>query len=203
MNIANALTALHKQGILCQNLTCDNVIVSADDDPLLVDYGIKAISNELTAQADDSHNIILLGPEGIEQGNAPISPTMDIWRFGVIMHSVFLGTFPFMEEHFVSSIHRVLAGDLELPNTIREDIRIIVKSALCMKSDMRPSAEWIHCQFMRIDSEDRGTVSKSSLGSKSGGFLSLTCSRPVRSSAISIASGVPYRIRRSQFRSLH
>jgi serine/threonine protein kinase len=151
VSLSGALAALHRSGIVCRSLHASNVIISPTGDVSLVDYGIRGISADRDDRPNTIANLVWLGPEGIAAGRAVESFAMDVWRLGLIVYSVFTGGPPFIEEHCVATMKRILGRDLRIPEGIDQTTRAVIEGALATNPEDRLSAEAIYSLFVESD----------------------------------------------------
>jgi serine/threonine protein kinase len=129
------------------------VIVTEGGEAALVDYGISEISDELNVKHDEHPKLVLLAPEGIAAGKMVVSPAVDIWRFGLICHLLFLGVLPFLEKNSVAMMRRILAGDLQIAETCRKEIAELIERCLQTDPSKRPTADFLLGKFRALLSE--------------------------------------------------
>jgi serine/threonine protein kinase len=86
---------------------------------------------------------MLISPECIKGGNLITSPAVDIWRFGLIFYTIFVGELPFKESNTVAIMRRILGGDLSIPAHLPKDLRAIMAETLKVDPSSRPLARWL------------------------------------------------------------
>ena len=120
--VAAALAAAHEQGVIHRDVKPDNIIFTSDDDPerpsaKLVDFGLALSSEDLTARLT-RHGLIFGTPEYMspEQVRAsPLTPSSDIYSFGVVLYEMLTGSVPFSEETSVETMAAKLNRPVEPP----------------------------------------------------------------------------------------
>jgi serine/threonine protein kinase len=98
MGIASGLQKAHEKEIIHRDLKPDNIMVDADNVPVVMDFG-------LARQADDDSGLStpgkLLGtpaymsPEQAAGDHSQSGPLMDIYSLGVVLYEMLTGTTPF------------------------------------------------------------------------------------------------------------
>jgi len=93
-----AVAFSHQNLIVHRDLKPSNIVVTAEGNPKLLDFGISKL---LDTSADDSANITLMtamtpefaSPEQIN--GEPVTTTTDIYSLGVILFKLLTGTYPY------------------------------------------------------------------------------------------------------------
>lgn len=108
---ARVLQRAHACGIVHRDVKPANILLDADDRPILTDFGIAATQRELVAEPD--HAIVgtfaYMAPEQIAGRSSRVDPRTDVYALGVLLHECLLDERPF----------QAFEGDLE---TLREAI---------------------------------------------------------------------------------
>ena len=105
-----ALTYLHRRGILHRDLKPENVLVSQGRVRVL-DFGLSII-REQAQQADASGTLFYLAPEVIE--GAAHSEAADLYAVGVLAYEMLVGHHPFYTGIFNEFIDRVLDTEADV-----------------------------------------------------------------------------------------
>ncbi len=95
--LARAVHYAHGQGIVHRDLKPSNVLLTADGQPKICDFGVAKF---VTSAALKTQSGMLIGtaeymaPEQAE-GNAPVGPAADIYALGAILYALLTGRPPF------------------------------------------------------------------------------------------------------------
>jgi hypothetical protein len=98
VQVARAVHYLHTNGIVHRDLKPLNILLTADDVPLVADFGLVRVVDE---SSDLSITLVPLGtrqymsPEQTLGGSANYPPACDIWALGVILYELLAGDRPF------------------------------------------------------------------------------------------------------------
>ncbi|KAG2114466.1 kinase-like domain-containing protein [Suillus cothurnatus] len=112
--IAAGLEYLHDKGVVHGDLTCTNVLISADGSLHLADFGLSMILSESqnsTFSSCHQGNVRWMAPEMLaipEQGGV-VMPTKaaDVYSYGCIMLQLFCGHEPYV---WLTQAHHVIAA---------------------------------------------------------------------------------------------
>jgi serine/threonine-protein kinase PknK len=137
--VAERLALLHRAGFAHGDLSPSNVLVTADDQPVLVDFGLSGRLAHGRSGLAASGTFYAMSPERI--AGAPPSARSDLFAFGAVLHSLFATTRrPAREFHarFPAEPFLVAAGTSlgELPPWSRS----LVESLLARRPEARPAS---------------------------------------------------------------
>jgi len=92
--LAEALSALHAQGVVHRDVKSTNIILTPNGRCVLLDFGLaKALSHlNLTASRALVGTLPYMSPERLRGDDA--EPPADIWSAGVVLYELLLGTLP-------------------------------------------------------------------------------------------------------------
>jgi serine/threonine protein kinase len=120
--IASALDAAHRIGLVHRDVKPSNILVAARDFAYLIDFGIARAAGE--TQLTGTGNVIgtwaYLAPERVTSGQT--DPRADIYSLACVLHECLTGSQPFPGD----SIEQQIGGHLGLPpprpSQLREDL---------------------------------------------------------------------------------
>ena len=92
--IAGALAVAHSAGIIHHNLRTDNIIVTADNKPVLIDLGIPSVANAPGPSTVDEPSDILdyTSPELLR--GKKLTPQGNVYSLGIILYELLVGHRP-------------------------------------------------------------------------------------------------------------
>ncbi|XP_014209439.1 serine/threonine-protein kinase SIK3-like isoform X2 [Copidosoma floridanum] len=136
--IIQAVAYLHKKGIVHRDLKSENVLLDADNNVKLVDFGF---SNEYTP------GVLLTtwcgsppyaAPE-IFQGRQYDGPKVDIWSLGVVLYVLVCGALPFNGPTMHLLTSAVFSGKFRVPFFMSQDCEHLLKHMLVPDPERRYS----------------------------------------------------------------
>jgi serine/threonine protein kinase len=133
--VGSALAYAHKQGVLHRDIKPSNVLVAADGQIYLADFGLARIaqSGESTLSGD-----MLIGtPQYISpeqaMGVRELDERTDVYSLGVMIYEIVVGKVPFSADTPFSIIHDHIYSPLPLPRKVNPGVseqieRVLLKS---------------------------------------------------------------------------
>ncbi len=120
--INRGLAAAHRIGILHRDLKPENVIVSEDETPRLMDFGIAVETRLYKGEKEDTvpGTPQFLAPE-LLRGDAP-SVRTDIYAMGVLLYEMFTGQVPFDDPDTARLVRKVISEAPPKAETLRPDL---------------------------------------------------------------------------------
>jgi serine/threonine protein kinase len=121
--ICRGLAAAHRFGILHRDLKPENVIVTRDETPKLMDFGIaveKSVSRGEEKEDTVPGTPQFLAPE-LLRGGAPGVLT-DVYAMGVLLFEMFTGRVPFDDNDVSRLVRRIIVENPPKAETLRPDL---------------------------------------------------------------------------------
>ena len=144
MQIASGLAAAHAAGIVHRDLKPDNILLTRDGRPKILDFGLAKVQDTLAAAGE---TVTMRTEPGVVVGTpAYMSPEQvrglavdhrtDIFSFGVILYELLAGRRAFQRDTSAEIMTAILKEEPpELPDTVPLALRQIV--AHCLEKDAR------------------------------------------------------------------
>jgi len=135
--IASALEAAHRNGLVHRDIKPHNILLNQDGKVKVTDFGIAKIASE----GDDTGVIIgsvhYLSPEQA-RGDAT-TPGSDIYSLGAVLFEMLTGHTVFEGENAMAVAHKQIYEQPPLPRTLRPDIPPAVEAMVlrCLEKDVR------------------------------------------------------------------
>ena len=147
--LANAVAAAHRRGILHLDLKPQNVVVSADGEPRLIDFGI---GRELVPSDFDEERGVLSGtlrfmaPEQAKRQAESVGYATDVFGLGAILYFLVVGDAPIPKGEFPAMLKSAQRGvawrrSLEASPAPQRMKEIVARALAAEPSQRIPSAE--------------------------------------------------------------
>jgi serine/threonine-protein kinase len=120
------LAAAHERGVLHRDLKPANVMVDARGRVRLMDFGLAALTTEITDHSAHSGTPRYMAPEQLRGGE--LTPRTDLYALGLVMHEMFTGSFPSAE---------YLSGSGAAPVATGVHPDVLRAIAACLEPDAR------------------------------------------------------------------
>jgi predicted Ser/Thr protein kinase len=140
--IARAVHHAHRQGILHRDLKPSNILIDADDEPHVTDFGLAKHMNK-----DQGHTRTgaVLGtpsympPEQAQGRTSEMTPASDVYSLGAILYELITGRPPFKAETPYDTVMQVIQNDAVPPRLLnpRIDADLETICLKCLQKDPR------------------------------------------------------------------
>lgn len=161
--IIEALSYIHNLGVAHRDVKLENILVTADDDAKLTDFGLCKQAIGDNPMMTTCGTLVYAAPEIIRE--EPYNGMKaDIWSAGIVLYAMVANHFPWIvdvrlppDKLMSETTRQILECNVDLPDGISTDLQSLLSSILVIDADERPSAEDIlqHPWFDGMDeSED-------------------------------------------------
>ncbi len=160
LGICDALDYMHKRGIVHRDLKPENVMVFADDEIKLIDFGIamKEDARRLTFVNVSS----LLGtpdyisPEQVKGGRG--DQRSDIYSVGIMLYEMLTGTVPFAGPNPLAVMNARVLNDVKPPRELNPEISPELEEVLFRALEREPRHRYATASEMMWDLEHQEQV---------------------------------------------
>jgi eukaryotic-like serine/threonine-protein kinase len=144
--IAEAIHYAHERGILHRDLKPSNVVIDANDQPRVTDFGLARRlggDSELTMTGQVLGSPNYMPPEQAMGMRGKVSRRSDVYSLGAMLYHLLTGRPPFMGEALTDTLHQVVNADPLSPRllnpTVPRDLETICVQCLEKEPDKRYS----------------------------------------------------------------
>jgi serine/threonine protein kinase len=150
--ICRALAHAHQHGTIHRDLKPDNILVTPDLKPKILDFGLAVSADEAGAVRGGFEGTpAFASPE--QAAGQPLTPASDIFSLGSLMFKVLTGRTPFNGRNVREILDAVCTANPPFPrdvaNGVPEDLQAITLACLSWNPLRRPSAEQLAVELGR------------------------------------------------------
>lgn len=133
--IASAVAHCHHKGISHRDLKLENILLSKDKKPKIVDFGFSKAVHPTSILATYCGSALYASPEMI-LGKPYRGPECDIWSLGVILFSMLTACMPFDDQDWTNFICSIQRADYPEPRSLSESVKNLISRMLdpCAKT---------------------------------------------------------------------
>ena len=143
--VASGLAYLHKRSIVHQDIKPDNILLDANFDCVITDFGISlkaqsTLRKSMRIQAN-SGTMAYMAPERFSAEPHPI-PANDVWSLGAMMFELLEGNVPFIPQ--MGGLAQLNGAQLPtMHSAAGANLKQVILSMLDANADNRPTAEQV------------------------------------------------------------
>ncbi len=134
--VADGAHHAHEHGIVHRDLKPANVLVDANGEPKIVDFGLARVAelvDRLTRDGSAMGTPLYMSPEQVAGRSNDVGPRSDVYALGAILYELLTGRTPFMSETVTELFQRILESDPEPPGRVRPGVPPPLE-AVCLKA---------------------------------------------------------------------
>ncbi|EAY10638.1 CAMK family protein kinase [Trichomonas vaginalis G3] len=144
--IMEALSYIHKLGVAHRDVKLENILVTADDDAKLTDFGLCKQQHGNDPMLTTCGTLVYAAPEIIQE--KPYNGMKaDIWSAGVVLYAMVAAHFPWIvpddmppENIMKETARQIVEGDIALPDGISYELQNLMANLLNVDPNERPTA---------------------------------------------------------------
>ena len=148
--LAEALNAIHREGLTHRDLKPGNVLM-ADDGPRVIDFGLAVAtgSTNLTQAGTVVGTPAFMSPEQVS--GQPVGPASDVWSLGAVLAYAAKGESPFGDGTTMETMLRVMNGEPDLSG-LTGTLAQLVSACMMKDPNIRPTP----ARILQVLSEGAG-----------------------------------------------
>ncbi len=166
MQVAHAVRYAHSRGIVHLDLKPENVMIGEYGEVSLVDWGIgmslREDSNGRFPLAADNTTVIgtpsYLAPEMLSGDGSALSELTDVYLLGSVLFHILTGHPPHRGPSMAAMLYGIVYGELELPESLPQEIREICLRAMAQEPADRFESAWAFRIAVRQFLQHRGAI---------------------------------------------
>ncbi len=136
--LARALHVAHEAGVVHRDVKPGNVMVTTEDEPVLLDFGLAATIDAeqatLTRMGDTVGTPAYMSPERLQGGSSRLDRRTDVYSLGVTLFEALTHRRPFEAPTIESLTRLIVDADLPDPRTLNPaigaDLAVVIATAL-------------------------------------------------------------------------
>jgi len=143
--VASGLAYLHQRNIVHQDIKPDNILLDANNDCVITDFGISlkaqsTLRKSMRIQAN-SGTMDYMAPERFSAEPHPI-PANDVWSLGAMMFEMIEGVVPFAAQ--LGGLAQMNGAQIPTMHAeVSENLKQVIYSMLALNAEERPTAEQV------------------------------------------------------------
>jgi serine/threonine-protein kinase len=152
--LARAVHAAHAKGIVHRDLKPGNVLLTADGNPKVADFGLAKLLD--AEQAATNSNVALgtpayMAPEQAKGASKGVGPAADVYALGAILYELICGRPPFHGDGRLAVLDQLLRHELMPPSHWRPGVDRVLE-AICLKClEMEPARRYATAEALADD----------------------------------------------------
>lgn len=156
---AAALHAAHCAGVVHRDVKPGNIMVTTDDEPVVVDFGLArdlgGATGHASLTADHVGSPSYMAPEQLDPARGAIDARTDVWALGVVLYECLAGARPFEAATQSALFDAILRSE---PRPLRArapqvsaDLAVVVATAMAKEPGLRyASAQALAADLARV-----------------------------------------------------
>src|SRR5262249_4696462 len=147
-------------GIIHRDLKPDNIMIDADGEPIVMDFGLaRRVDDDiqLTTPGRILGTPAYMSPEQVESDPDKIGPATDVYSLGVILYQMLTGPLPF-KGSLTSVLHQIASVEPPRPSAVNAEVgadsllekvcvKLMAKSAAARYASMAELAQTLEQGF--------------------------------------------------------
>jgi serine/threonine protein kinase len=118
--IARGMQKAHEQGIIHRDLKPDNIMVDADGEPIVMDFGLARRVDDDIRLTTPGHILgtpAYMSPEQVDGDPGKIGPATDVYNLGVVLYEMLTGRLPFVGS-FAVVLRQIVGQEPPRPSAV-------------------------------------------------------------------------------------
>ena len=132
--VALAIQYAHEHGVIHRDLKPGNILLDADDEPYITDFGLARIleqNSSLTASISFIGTAAYMSPEQASGRVKDLTPAGDIYGLGAILYELLTGQAPFLGRTPMETMRQVVELEPQRPRELNRDVDLDLET-ICL-----------------------------------------------------------------------
>ncbi len=138
-DVARALGAAHRGGIVHRDVKPANVLLEPDGAARLTDFGLAVDSQagRITGTGEVLGTLAYMAPEQVKGEPGGIGPATDVWAVGAMLYEILTGAPPFVGETPMNTLAAIMKADLRRPSQSTDGVPVALETIVlrCLERD--------------------------------------------------------------------
>ncbi len=157
LGIARALDSCHAAGVLHRDVKPGNVLVQADGEPKLIDFGLAHLGEEESSSHGVTQRLVAtpayMAPEQLETGRTGTDPRSDQFSFGVLLYELLTLVGPFQRSTRTQTLDAVTAARPQAPRHVDAAIPVDLETICVHALEALPAERYVSMHALVNDLE--------------------------------------------------
>ena len=151
--ILEGVAYAHQRGVVHRDLSPANILVSQEDVPRIMDFGISVMThNENSSERGVSGTMRYMSPEQFSQQT--IGPQSDIFVLGLILFEMLVGEPAINEDNHFAALYKIAHEPITPPSLMNPDLEKELDTIVLRAVAKDPKARYSDALEMKTDLDD-------------------------------------------------
>ncbi|MEK7485562.1 MAG: tetratricopeptide repeat protein, partial [Planctomycetota bacterium] len=157
--ILEGLACAHQQNIIHRDLKLDNILVTPEGNPKILDFGLAKDLSSIQEDQKLTHTGTILGsghympPEQASGEISQLSPRSDVYAIGVCLYRILAKRFPFDAPSFPQLLSKIINEEICPPSFFEKNIHPDLEAILLKALEKEPQKRYANAQEFATDLE--------------------------------------------------
>ncbi len=152
--VARALDFAHKHGVIHRDMKPDNIVVRADGEPQVMDFGLaRDLSSDaqLSATGQVMGTPAYMAPEQVRGEASKTDARTDVYALGAILYELLTGIPPHGGQDLGAIFSKILRGDIVPPRKLRPEVPRDVETVCLKCMELSPARRYQTAEALADD----------------------------------------------------
>ncbi|KAI8381274.1 kinase-like domain-containing protein [Radiomyces spectabilis] len=152
--LVDAVKYCHSHGIIHRDLKLENVLLDANDNVKICDFGFARHSEKHQMLETFCGSLAYSAPEVIQR-QRHTGPEIDVWSLGVILYTLLAGELPFDDDSEIIMQRKIVNLEYQIPSYFSSESSDLIRQVLKLNpADRLTTDQILNHPWMRMDVTD-------------------------------------------------